>query len=380
MSSVQPAHVPVAPSPQSMARDPPRPMCTTDQQAKAWADEWWAAQQAAEPRLLVPEGVHEGYGCRKCGIKPIVGVRYHASEWRATHRHSSLCANCYGPLPAKKLIGECQNDYSKIEPKVFTRAVDSPAVGAGSAPVVTSTLPETFDYQIVIPEGLGPGADLTTTINGVPILTQVPEGCGPGSTIQIQVPAPPVVTPAPPAQIDDGDGREYGASAALLAQLEPRADLGGEAPVRLLKGSWMLKRADELKRAGSDAERARLAMPCRQELPPEAFLTAKQVEPLRGHGRRATERPLRLVAVSHGGWLSAEQCDPKGEQLVAFANVMRRQQGNQRGKLVSGASASGCRANASSAARTPTISRGANSPSSGTGARCKTGTVQITTR
>jgi len=108
---------------------------------------------------------------------------------------------------------------------------------------------------------------------------------------------------------------EYSATAALLAQLLPRAD-GKPAPVRLLKGSWLLARADKVRRARSDAERERLALPRRQELPPEAFLTAKEVGALRGHdggradrctcywlgcgGRPAEARPLRLLAASYG--------------------------------------------------------------------------------
>ena len=58
--------------------------------------------------------------------------------------------------------------------------------------------------------------------------------------------------------------------------LEPLPD-GTPAPVRLLKGSWLLERAEQLRRCRTDEERARLRLPRRQELPEAAFLSAAAV-------------------------------------------------------------------------------------------------------
>ena len=69
----------------------------------------------------------------------------------------------------------------------------------------------------------------------------------------------------------------------LFDLLEPLAD-GTPAPVRLVKGSWMLARAKRLRRSRTDEERTKLKLPRRQEMPEEAFLTSAEVNALpRGH-------------------------------------------------------------------------------------------------
>ena len=37
-----------APAPQTMAREAPRPLCATIDEAKSWAGEWWAQQPTDE--------------------------------------------------------------------------------------------------------------------------------------------------------------------------------------------------------------------------------------------------------------------------------------------------------------------------------------------
>ena len=98
-------------------------------------------------------------------------------------------------------------------------------------------------------------------------------------------------------------------------------------PVKLVKSSWLLERADAIANAPSASEAAALAVPRRQELErthPEAFFTVEELRRLpRGHERSGS--PLAIAAISHA-WLTPQHPDPKGEQLVAFASVVRRAQ------------------------------------------------------
>ena len=153
----------------------------------------------------------------------------------------------------------------------------------------------------------------------------------------------------------------------LYELLEPLPD-GSPAPVQLLKGSWVLKRAEQLRRCKTDDERARLRMPRRQELPAEAFLSAAEVRALpRGHAGyfletcglsgggcarpcfyecaccipwrwptlvkavhplhedQLAKKPLMAASISHG-WLTSEHPDPLGQQLVRFADQVRYEQ------------------------------------------------------
>ena len=102
---------------------------------------------------------------------------------------------------------------------------------------------------------------------------------------------------------------------SLYALLEPGPD-GTPAPVALLKGSYLLQRANELRAAAGQSERAALRLPRRQDLDADAFLTADEVRrlgrgqagylfetcfPCRGEG----DKPLKLVSISHG-WLTAD--------------------------------------------------------------------------
>lgn len=110
------------------------------------------------------------------------------------------------------------------------------------------------------------------------------------------------------------------------------AGAGGKpAPVKLLKLSWVLKRAAKLRHARTLAKKQALAMPRRQQLEidePGAFLTAAEVRALpRGHGH---DQPLRILSISHG-WLTPQHPDPYGEQLVNFAAQIAKERSWFRG-------------------------------------------------
>ena len=145
---------------------------------------------------------------------------------------------------------------------------------------------------------------------------------------------------------------------------------GKPAPVRLLRLSWLLKRAAKLRRAKTDEERRSLALPRRQVLEqqePEAFLSVDEVRALgRGHvgevfetcraccnAEMRAKKPLKVLSISHGecasgpcparapsacracprptlrlasaGWLSPVHPDPRGQQLVRFAAQVRHE-------------------------------------------------------
>ena len=93
----------------------------------------------------------------------------------------------------------------------------------------------------------------------------------------------------------------YFGAERLFELLEPRAD-GTPAPVRLLRGSWLLKLAAKLRACRTDDERARLRLPRRQELPEAAFLSAAEARTLpRGHaGVGGGRKPLKACSISHG--------------------------------------------------------------------------------
>lgn len=95
----------------------------------------------------------------------------------------------------------------------------------------------------------------------------------------------------------------------LYAQLAEGPD-GRPAPVRLMRGSWLLARARRLRKCKTDEERARWALPRRQELPEVAFLSEAEVRKLRrGHAGEAFDtcclsdenrgdRPLLIISIS----------------------------------------------------------------------------------
>jgi len=147
---------------------------------------------------------------------------------------------------------------------------------------------------------------------------------GPPSSAQPEPQAQPV--PDVPAPLNVPPPEFYIAPDSIYTLLEPAAE-GKPAPVRLLDSEWVLRRADALAAATTDAERERLALPRRQELErlhPEAYLGAEALRALpTGHGGA-----LPVGAVSHA-WLDVSHPDPRGEQLVRLAALIRKAQGGQ---------------------------------------------------
>ena len=110
---------------------------------------------------------------------------------------------------------------------------------------------------------------------------------------------------------------------SVFEQLESPA-IGQPPPVRLLDSDWLLRRADLVTAASTDAERAALALPCRQMLErshPDAFLSAATLRSLPRNGTGA----LPAGAVSHA-WITPDHPDPYGYQLVRLAATIRRAQ------------------------------------------------------
>ena len=120
------------------------------------------------------------------------------------------------------------------------------------------------------------------------------------------------------------DGEIYIRPSSLFEQLE-----GENPPVKLLRGSWLLKRAQQLKAAWGNEARHALALPRRQELEanhPEAFIGFKEMSklPIGVDGGSYEGGQLRLIALSHG-WLTPQHPDPKGQTLRRFAEYVRRE-------------------------------------------------------
>ena len=100
---------------------------------------------------------------------------------------------------------------------------------------------------------------------------------------------------------------------------------GGMLAVRLLKGSWILARADALSQAATNEERQALALPHRQKMEmefPEAYFTVDELKQL---PRCADTGALPVGAVSHA-WLRAHHPDPEGQNLQSLAETVRRAQ------------------------------------------------------
>ena len=190
----------------------------------------------------------------------------------------------------------------------------------------------------------------------------------------------PVEVPLPPLTAESFHGTED-----LFSLLKPLKN--GAVPVALLRSDWILARADAILAAGEGGPT--LALTRRQDMPPDAFYTADEVAALpraiddeskyvdfvwdssplgyeypssasyphraprrsqhltpsshhaeatdadetpyneagslAGAGQSQIKRPLRIVSISHA-WLTSTHPDPRGQQLVAFAKAVRREQ------------------------------------------------------
>ena len=102
---------------------------------------------------------------------------------------------------------------------------------------------------------------------------------------------------------------------------------GGIKRVMLLKDEWILTLADKIEAAPTDADRAELAVPCRQVLEkrdPRAYYKPKEVEALErglpaGDGNQYA---LAVLCVSYC-WETPEHPDPFGRTLVKIAKAIR---------------------------------------------------------
>ena len=129
----------------------------------------------------------------------------------------------------------------------------------------------------------------------------------------------------------DADAQRYSKPLAIFSQLQERDDLGGLAPVRLLRVSWLLARADQAKQCRTSAERAAYALPRRQDLErlhPEAFYAASEVAEMAMQGAKASHygprqtAQLRIVSVSHC-WERPNHPDPECRTLIELARAIR---------------------------------------------------------
>ena len=112
--------------------------------------------------------------------------------------------------------------------------------------------------------------------------------------------------------------------ASIFAALQPKA-AGKLAPVKLLRSSWIVDRAAQLRAATTDDERRLLRLPRRQDLErdePNAFMSPEELEAL---PRNAMTGSLALGASSYC-WLSPQHPDPLGEQLMSLAAAIERAQ------------------------------------------------------
>lgn len=113
---------------------------------------------------------------------------------------------------------------------------------------------------------------------------------------------------------------------SLFAQCT--AAIGTRANVRLLRWDFLDDRARRLALATTDAERAALALPRRQDLErdhPAAFYSLDELQALPRGNKAFAGGPLPLVAVSYC-WRSAAHPDPFGQALVRFAAAVRHAQ------------------------------------------------------
>ena len=104
---------------------------------------------------------------------------------------------------------------------------------------------------------------------------------------------------------------------------------GGIKRVMLLRDEWILTLADKIEAAPTDADRAELAVPCRQvleERDPTAYYKPEEVEALErsdNEAGRGNPRALAVLCVSYC-WETPEHPDPFGRTLVKIAKAIRK--------------------------------------------------------
>lgn len=125
----------------------------------------------------------------------------------------------------------------------------------------------------------------------------------------------------------------FGQTSSLVPLLAKRgADASQPPAVRLLRSSWLERRAAALMRCRTDEERAALALPSRlqlEDMDPSCFMSVEEV--LHGEGRRRTRfnfdiqaHDASILVVSHCH-LGAAHPDPLGQQLVRLVEAMNHE-------------------------------------------------------
>lgn len=133
-------------------------------------------------------------------------------------------------------------------------------------------------------------------------------------------------------KVEPVDAATYNTVHGLMKLLATPDELS-LSPVKLLRLSWLLKRAGALSKAKTDDERRKLALPRRQVLErdhPEAFMDLAEVRSLHTKlqhevccfGVGGPDEFILVIAISHG-WLTRDHPDPLGQQLQAFAKLVR---------------------------------------------------------
>ena len=139
-----------------------------------------------------------------------------------------------------------------------------------------------------------------------------------GQSLSIEVAAVDSASMGDQSRLDPSALSFYQDPGSLFEQLH-----GDPPPVRLLKSSWLLKRAKLLQAATTDEDRRRLALPHRQMLEreePWAFYSLEEMEAL-PRGPEAAGSPLPIVSISHC-WATPEHPDPLGKTLEMLAEEM----------------------------------------------------------
>lgn len=143
--------------------------------------------------------------------------------------------------------------------------------------------------------------------------------------------APASAISSPPAAIQIGPTLPhdfYTSAESIYALLEPA---GPMAAVRLWDSKWLLQRAALLEHAVNNGEDpTKYALPHRQALErdhPNAFLDPALLRKLTS-GLGIMSSVLPVGSVSHA-WMGSAHPDPKGEQLLALGDMIRRAQHKQ---------------------------------------------------
>jgi len=129
-----------------------------------------------------------------------------------------------------------------------------------------------------------------------------------------------------PWQIDPVS-QQYINPHSLWQDLVPTAP-GKLVPIRLLRGTWLIARAEALDCASSEEELRELrSLPRRQDLPEEAFIDVDELK-MEARGNKLAGRPLKIVCVSYA-WETPREPDPDGTTLRGLVATIKRERSEQ---------------------------------------------------